>query len=294
MNELRSNVTDTALIFEGGGMRESYTSAVANTLLDQGIYFDHVYGISAGSSNAVNYVSRDIQRTRRSFTTIVEDPNFGGIGSLLRHQGMFNAQHIYMEMGRPDGLLPFDMETFSANPAQVTIASFQRDTGKTVYWTKDDMRTLDDLMLRVRASSSLPFFMPPPEVDGQRCYDGGLAEGKGILLPKAQADGFKRFFVVRTRPKGFRKPERVSPALRGIFWHRPQMLKALDTWGPKYNAICDELEELEAAGSACVFYADRMEAKNSTVDLAVLQQHYAWGLEQSQRELPKWREFLGL
>lgn len=294
MNGLESNVFDTALIFEGGGMRESYTSAVANTLLENGVFFDQVYGVSAGSSNAVNYLSRDSDRVYRSFTTIVEDPDFGDMKTFLQHKGMFNAQLIYMEMGKPDGLLPFDMETYLANPAKATICGFQRDTGKTAYWTKDDMSQLEQLMLRVRASSTLPIVMPPPIVDGRCCYDGGLAEGNGIMLPKAQRDGFKKFFIVRTRPKGFRKPIAANPLFKTLFWRRPIMRGALDAWGPGYNAICDEIDGLVAAGSAYCVYADQMSAENSTRDLDVLKANYEAGYRQSQRELPQWREFLEL
>ena len=90
-SSLTSNVFDTALIFEGGGMRASYSSAMANVLLENGIFFDNVYGLSAGASNTVNYVSRDIDRTKRSFVDFVEDPDFGGINTLLQHKGFFHA-----------------------------------------------------------------------------------------------------------------------------------------------------------------------------------------------------------
>ena len=85
--DLTSNVFDTVLIFEGGGMRASYTCALANVLLENGIFFDNVYGLSAGASNAVNYVSRDIDRTKRSFVDLVKDPEFGGVGTFLQHKG---------------------------------------------------------------------------------------------------------------------------------------------------------------------------------------------------------------
>ena len=52
-------------LFEGGSMRAAYTCAVAAELLEQGVYFDNVYGVSAGSSNTVNYVSRDIDRAMK-------------------------------------------------------------------------------------------------------------------------------------------------------------------------------------------------------------------------------------
>ena len=84
MSALACNIDDVALIFEGGGMRASYSCAIASALLEHRIYFPHVYGVSASSSNAVNYVSRDIPRTHDSFTKLVRDPQFGGMGPFLR------------------------------------------------------------------------------------------------------------------------------------------------------------------------------------------------------------------
>jgi predicted acylesterase/phospholipase RssA len=41
------------------------------------VHVDFVAGISAGSSNAVNYLSRDPARARRSFVDFADDPRFG-------------------------------------------------------------------------------------------------------------------------------------------------------------------------------------------------------------------------
>ncbi len=292
MDTLESNITDVALIFEGGGMRASYSSAVVVELLRNNMFFGHVYGVSAGSSNAVNYLSRDVDRSRDSFTKLIAVPNSHGTRQFLQHKGWFNAHYIYQEMGRPEGEFPFDQATFMRNPAQVTIAGLERDRGRTRFWTKDDMRTLDDLMLRVRASSTLPIVMPPAKVDGECCYDGGLGEGNGILLPQAKRDGFERFFVVRTRPRGFRKPLSPNPWLLRWYWRYPELRRALRLWGAGYNAICDELEALEREGRAYVFYAEDMAVRNNTVDLAQLEASYAAGERQIRRDLPRLEAFL--
>lgn len=278
-------------------MRASYTSALANALLENGIFFDNVYGLSAGSSNAVNYVSRDTDRTKRSFVDFVEDPEFGGIGSFLQHKGFFSARHIYEEAGLPDGFLPFDFETFVANPAKVTIESFDRDTGKSVYWTKDDMQTIEDLMVRVRASSTLPLVMPSPKIGSSRYYDGGLGEGAGFLLPRAQRDGFTRFLIVRTRPREYRKAPADGLAdkfTRMVLWGRPYVTDALKSRPRRYNAMCDEIERLETTGSAYVFYADGMAVSSGETDISKLQASYDAGYMQAIRELPAIRDFLGL
>lgn len=295
--QLTSNVFDTALIFEGGGMRASYTSALVNVLLENGIFFDNVYGLSAGSSNAVNYLSRDIGRTKQSFVDFVTDPEFGGIDTMLRHKGFFSAKHIYEEAGLDGGFLPFDFASFRANPAKVTIESFDRDTGRSVYWTKDDMPTIADLMVRVRASSSLPIVMPPPKIDGAYYYDGGLGEGSGFLLPRAQRDGFSRFLIVRTRPKGYRKTPPIGLGDRlthAMLWGRPHVVDALENRWWKYNQMCDEIEQLEVDGDAYVFYAQDMAVSSSETSLDKLQASYDAGYAQAMDELPAIREFLGL
>lgn len=289
--QLESNVLKTALLFEGGSLRAAYTCAVAMYLLEQGVYFDNVYGVSAGSSNAVNYVSRDIERTVRSFTDIVTLPDFGDWKTLLAHKGMFNAHYIYEEMGRPGEAMPFDMDTFLANPAKVTVVSYGRDTGRDLFFRKPEMGTLDDLMVRVRASSTLPLFMPPPRVDGMVCYDGGFAEGGGLPLQRIRQDGFQKMVVVRTRKRGFRR-EPGGTWAKALFWRRPHMRNAVLTRAVRYNAACEVLDEWERAGDAYVFYCDDLTLSGTERDVHELRRNFESGYAQIKRDWGKLMDFL--
>lgn len=47
--------SDTALVIEGGGMRNSYTGAVVEKLMHEGIEFGWVGGVSAGASHTANF-----------------------------------------------------------------------------------------------------------------------------------------------------------------------------------------------------------------------------------------------
>ena len=67
MEDLSCNVADVALVLEGGGMRAAHTAGVVAALIEHEAWFPYVCGVSAGSSNAVNFLSRDPLRTRRSF-----------------------------------------------------------------------------------------------------------------------------------------------------------------------------------------------------------------------------------
>ena len=288
---IESNVFKTALLFEGGSMRAAYTCAVAAELLERGIHFDNVYGVSAGSSNAVNYVSRDIGRVIRSFTEFVHMENIGDWKTFLQHKGLFNAHYIYQEAGLPTGPMPFDIDAFNASPAKVTITAFERDTGRDVFFRKDEMRTIEELMVRVRASSTVPIMMPPPQVNGRYCYDGGFADGGGLPLARIRDDGFEHVLVVRTRKRGYRKAGSNSWA-KTFFWRRPFMREAVLTRNERYNAACDLLDEWEREGRAYVFYADDLTLSGNERDFDELCRNYESGRAQIRREWGRLLDFL--
>ncbi|MDR1816354.1 MAG: patatin family protein [Clostridiales Family XIII bacterium] len=292
-HDLAPNITDAALIFEGGGMRASYTAGALVTLLEAGLHFSDVYGISAGSSHTVNYLSRDIWRARASFTDFMATPGTSGWGLLLRGKGYFNAHYIYEEACLPGGLLPYDFTTFSNNKARAHIEAYCYETGETAYFTSSDMPTLLDLMRRVRASSTMPFFMPPVQLDGRTYYDGGLGDSWGIPLAQAKRDGYERFFIVRTQPRGYRKSPDRHPALtRALFAGRPRVAeRMLERW-KRYNAILDEIDALEREGRATVFCPEEMSVKNTTTDLVALRAAYEKGYAQARRALPAWETWL--
>ncbi|MCI1665733.1 MAG: patatin family protein [Atopobiaceae bacterium] len=291
---LSDNVLDYALVLEGGGMRASYTAGLVNVLLEQGIHFGYACGISAGSSHVVDYVSRDADRVRRAFVDLAGNPNCGGMGSLMRHDGYFNADYDYAGC-IADGFLPFDWETFRRDPARIRIASFERDTGRSVSWTKDDMPTQDDMVERVRASSTMPKLMVPIEIDGQVMLDGGLGKGAGLPTCLAEQDGFGKMFVITSREAGYRKQPLSHAAermVRRMCKGYPHVLEAMLTRTDRYNAALDHLADLERSGAAYVVRPEVMPVRNTTLSVPELQRAYEMGHSQGMRELPRWREFL--
>lgn len=291
--EVFNNIKDTALIFEGGGMRASYTAGISNNLLENELYFDYVAGISAGSSHCANYLSRDINRTKRSFVDLVLDPNFGGWKSFLKREGFFRSKYIYEETPYPDAALPFDFETFMANPAQLRIGAFERDKGELKYFTKEDICEMSDLMKIVRSSSSMPIFMPETYLGNHYYVDGGL--GGGIPLDIAKKDGFKKFFVVLTREKGYRKePLKHTGAIKAYYRKHPLVAEAMMNRYKIYNQILEELEQLESEGKAFLVYPEAMKISNRETNFDKLSESYRLGYEQGQRDIPKWKGFLGM
>ena len=111
---MAGTVHDVALVFEGGGMRNSYSAGAISVMLEQGLFFDDVYGLSAGATNAIDYVSRDARRNEASFTACLDDLLFrwwvmlfvdaDGVGAALHGDARVLSSCA----------LPFDFDAFIA------------------------------------------------------------------------------------------------------------------------------------------------------------------------------------
>lgn len=296
MEPLTNNVFDCALVFEGGGYRGAYTAGIANVLLEHDVWFDYVCGLSAGASHTLDYVSRDQVRVKDAFMAIDGREPVGGTRTMLQGKGYFNADYLY-EGCLADGFAPFDWEAFAANPAHIRIQAFERDTGQTVTFGREDMPNIWEAIKRVRASSTVPGAMKPEPVEGRVMLDGGLGEGAGIPLPMAEHDGFTRFVFVATREPGYQKKP-YSPAMalaiRRVFGKYPHVVDALMTRAERYNVALAHVAMLERKGQALVIRPDVMPIKNYTLDREELERAYDLGHDQGLRELPRILEFVGL
>lgn len=295
MTALDTNISDCALVFEGGGYRGAYTAGFARVLLEQQFHFGFVCGLSAGASHTVDYTSRDLHRTRAAF--LARKPagvQIGGIRSIVQGTGLFNADYLYAGCVE-DGFLPFDWETFCANPAQVRIQTFERDTGRTLTFGKEDMPDVMTMINLVRASSTLPGAMKPLPVNGRVLLDGGLGKGAGIPVRLAEEAGYRRFFFVATRPKGYRKQPPTKRELRMqslVSRDYPYLRNAMLTRWERYNEELARVERLAREGRCLIVYPDAMPVESDTLSTARLTEAYDRGHAQGMRDLPIWREFL--
>jgi predicted patatin/cPLA2 family phospholipase len=291
------DVQGCAILFEGGGMRASYTTAAVVTLIEQGIRFPFVCGVSAGSSNVVNYLHGDPWRARESFTDIAADARFGDWKTLLAGKGIFSAHWIYQESCLPGEPLTYNYGRYEQSAGELAIQAFDIDNGESVVWHRNDIHCLEDLMLRVRASSSIPFMMPFTQVDGRTFADGGLGVGAGLALQCALDAGYERVFAVLTRPKGYRKGKtsKSQELLAALYERRhPCLADALRTRNERYDAELERLEQMEREGRAHIVYADGMAVSSSTSDPQALQASYLDAYGRYQKQLPEWLSYLSL
>lgn len=278
-------------------MRGVYTAGLVATLIESGLDFPHVSGISAGSSHTVNYVSRDAARAHDSFVDVALSPEFGGYKHWLAGRGIFNVDYLYHDIAEADGDFPFDYDTFVANPAQIRVGSFNATRGQAVWFTKEDMHSVSDVGLLARASSTLPVLMPPVEIDGDTYVDGALGPNGGIPLDAPMRDGYRKFLIVLTRPRNFIKPATrlgTHASMRAAFPRLPSIADAVTARSARYNAARKTAFRLEAEGRAYVYCPEVTEISKLEMRYEVLEEAYKVGYAQAQRELPAIKEFLGV
>ena len=186
------------LVLEGGTLRPVFSCGVMDALLDEGLMFDYVIGVSAGITYAFSYLSKQRGRNLEVFTRYRNDKRYLSLRNYPKCRSMFGLEFVFDEI--PNKLLPFDWDTFRAYQGKVLVGVTNAVTGQAEYL---DGMQLDLPCTMLRATCAIPFYFPAIPVDGTLYYDGGLADS--IPIVKTLQDGSRKNLIVLTRPAGYQK-----------------------------------------------------------------------------------------
>ena len=237
----RMDLTGTALILEGGGLRGNYTAGVLRFFMDQGLYYPYVIGVSIGACNGSNYVARQPERNRVVNTRYVRDPRFLSYRRLFAGGGLFGMDFVFGTI--PLQLVPFDFERFFTSDQRHITTVTDCATGEPRYYEKDHLGRRDFLRI-LQAGCSLPLLQKPVRFDKCVLMDGGIADP--IPLRKSMADGNTRHVLILTQPRGYRK--QASPLTRLInlrYAHFPGLSRAFADRHRRYNETMQCIDDLE-------------------------------------------------
>ena len=277
---MNTKFAHTALVLEGGGMRGVFTSGVLDWMIDHGITFPYLVGVSAGSSNALSFASHQRGRGKYIFADLQAERHYLGVRNIFRYRSIMDMDLLYHEL--PESLWPYDYAAYKANPMRVESVATDCLTGKAVYLEeKEDPERIIDI---VRASSSLPFACPIAQVDGIPMLDGGIADS--IPLQRAIEQGYKHAVVVLTRHRGFRKEEKPLRIPSFIYSRYPQLREALRTRGERYNAQLVMVEQLEQEGRIIVVRPNHpVEVARIETNMDKMNELYRHGFEMAEKML---------
>ena len=211
----------TGLVLEGGAMRGLFSAGVLDVMMENGIEFDGIMGVSAGAVFGCNYKSGQIGRSIRYNMRFCGDPRYCSLESLRKTGDLYGVQFCYDEI--PNKLDPFDKEAYKANPTPFYAVCTNVETGKAIHKRLNNGDAKD--MEYFRASASMPVVSRIVEVDGYKLLDGGITDS--IPLASMERRGYKRNVVVLTQPLGFvKKKSKMIPLIRLTMHQYPNVIRA--------------------------------------------------------------------
>lgn len=231
------------LVLEGGAFRGLYTDGVLDALMDAGLWFRYIIGVSAGISNGYSYASGQRGRNLEIIEKYVRDGRYFGAANLLRCKSLFGLDFVFGEI--PERLIPFDYDALSRFDGTVLAGVTNADTGSAEFHMYDGDRSLALL----RATCAIPLAFPVISFNGGRYFDGGLADP--IPIKKAVSDGCGKNLIVLTRPEGYRKAPSVRQA-KLIGRKYPALAPVLANRHQVYNDSLDFCRKLEDENKAVV------------------------------------------
>ena len=231
------------IVLEGGATRGVFTSGILDYLMEEDLYFSHVIGVSAGSCNGVDYVSRQIGRTKKCM--IPEKKEYSsdsGVRSAIKEKSILDMDMVFDTF--PKKIYPFDFETYFQSDMVCEIVTTNCETGKAEYMTEQS--DPDRLMKLCRASSSMPLLSPIVNIDGVPYLDGGLADS--VPIRRALQSGNEKIVLVLTRNPGYRKKpisKGTVKLYRRAYKKYPNLVHAAIYRNHVYNKTMELVERLE-------------------------------------------------
>ena len=269
-------------------MRGLFSAGVIDVMMENGLDFDGLVGVSAGSSFGCNYKSRQPGRVLRYNLRYCKDPRYMGLRSLLTTGDFVGAEFAYHTL--PLELDRFDCAAFESNPMEFHLVCTDVATGQPVYYVMD--RVDRDSLEWLRASASMPILTRPVRVsDGRLMLDGGISDS--IPLEYFRRCGYDRNVVVLTQPSGFRKKPAPRWLFRLFMSRYPSIVEAMARRHEMYNAQLDYIQAEEAKGGTLIIApAEPLPIGRVEADLRKMRAVYESGREACTARLSELRSFL--
>lgn len=283
-------IKKATLVLEGGATRGIFTSGALDYLMERDLYFSDVIGVSAGSCNAVDYVSRQPGRTRDCMIpTDKEGKYYYGIRDFVKEKSLMNMDLIFDKY--PKELLPFDFETYFNSEINCQIVTTNCLTGKAEYMTEDSDN--DRLMKLCRASSSMPLLTPIVNIDNVPYLDGGLADS--VPIRRAQQMENEKIVVILTKNQGYRKSV-LSPTMQRVYKRAyksyPNLIRTIFRRSFEYNKMMNYLDQLEKRGEIFILRPQVKPVSRLERNKETLHAFYEHGYKYTERKFDDLMEYL--
>lgn len=189
---LRRNDVRTAFVLSGGGVLGSVQVGQLEALIDAGIVPDLIVGTSVGALNGsaicADPTPRGAATLRAVWTELRSDDLFPG--SRARHlwHVLRAGDHLYPNSGIRAQIDRIPARTFEDLRVPLQVCAVNLRTGKEQWFDSGS------LPAAILATTALPGFFPPLQVDGEMYVDGGVVNN--VPMSRAIELGAKKIYVL--------------------------------------------------------------------------------------------------
>lgn len=245
------NKIKTSLVLEGGGLRGAYTAGALSWLIDQGIEFDHAYGISTGAVWLANYLMKSKENLYDYSVEGITDKRIIGLKALLRCGRIvdydFLFDHIMIEEKG------FDIAPLKKCKTKAYVGLYDLGIGKTEYHPIQEMN-----IQQLKASTSLPIIGKIVNDGGKELLDGGITDM--IPISRSIEDGCNRNLIITTKPGDFERKPAKGAVVQLMKMTYPQCLNISEDYRIRhlnYQKQISLIKELVEKKEAVYVYPSR-------------------------------------
>lgn len=269
-----------ALIVEGGAMRGIFSAGILDTFIDADYYpFDWYIGVSAGASNVVAYLGKQVKRNYRVYTDYCQRPQCISWKRFLRGGHLIDIEWLW---DITEQELPIGYEHIEQRRQQLLVTATCAASGEAHYLTPQ----ADEIFQMLKASGTMPIaFKGEVWLRDRQWVDGGVADS--LPVEEAYRRGAREILVLRSNPYSYRKKAyRINKLLPLLLRRYPGVAQRLQQRHADYNRALDFIRHPPAD---CVVHEicppDSFSASQFTRDQQVLDEAYQLGLEAGKRWL---------
>ena len=268
-------------------MRGMFTAGVTDVLMEEGVCFDGMAGISAGAVFGCNVKSGQIGRTIRYNKKYSRDPRFGSFRSWITTGDYFGVDFCYRTI--PRELDPFDQKAFQENPMEFYVGATDVNSGRCLFHKCEDGGDVDTKWMQ--ASASMPLVSRPVVIDGHELLDGGIV--CSVPYQVMEENGYDRNVIILTRPADYVKKKTILPGW--CFRKYPKIREAMLVRHEAYARQMEEIAEREKAGRALVIRPEEdLGIARTEKDPAELERVYQAGRDVATKRLLEIKGFLNV
>ena len=276
------------LALEGGALCGVFTAGVLDYLLDEGIEFPYVIGVSSGASNAMGFISKQRGRTRKVICPDKKD-SYYGLRTTLKKRKLMDLDKVFFEY--PYKQYPFDFSAFFNSPVECEFVLSQCESGKAVYASeRSDQKRL---LTICKATCSLPMLSKVVELDGKHYMDGSMADA--VPFERALEKGCDKVVVVLAKSDSdhhtdYTKHRRLINRLYGKKY--PEFVELCMNRLDGYAKQRQLMNKLESEGKVFVIKPEKPAISGFEKDIAKIDGFYQYGIQVMQEKLNSLKEFM--